>query len=83
MNPIQVEQKNYQMPPQDGFTVAAFSHRRRHRTIGAILRKGLRRSHSEQRRLVNATFLLAITSAIAVTGGLVLMAEPPTVSSGR
>src|SRR5271169_4754618 len=26
------------------------SHRRRHRTIGSILRNGLRRSHSEQRR---------------------------------
>src|SRR5499433_2356809 len=24
MNPVQVEQKSYQMPPQDGFTVAYF-----------------------------------------------------------
>jgi len=24
MNPVQVEQKNYQMPPQDGFSVAHF-----------------------------------------------------------
>ena len=50
MNQVQVEQKSYQMPPQDGFTVAYLSHRRRHRTIGSILRNGLRRSHSEQRR---------------------------------
>ena len=28
----------------------AFSHRRRHRPIGSLLRKSLRRSHSEQRR---------------------------------
>jgi hypothetical protein len=28
----------------------ALSHRRRHRTIGSILRNGLRRSHSEERR---------------------------------
>jgi predicted enzyme related to lactoylglutathione lyase len=24
MNPVQVEQQNYQMPPQDGFTIAHF-----------------------------------------------------------
>ena len=31
MNQVQVEQKTYEMPPQEGFTVAYFSsHRRRH-----------------------------------------------------
>ena len=49
MSQVQVEQKTYQMPPQDGFTVAYFD-RRRHRTIGSILRNGVRRSCSEQRR---------------------------------
>ena len=50
MSQVQVDQKSYQMPPQDGFTVALFSYRRRRRQIGSLLRKGLRRSHSEQRR---------------------------------
>ena len=49
MTQVQVEQKCYQMPPQDGFTVAHFL------TVAdversSILRNGLRRSHSEQRR---------------------------------
>ncbi len=45
MNQVQVEQKSYQMPPQDGFTVAHFL-----TVADSILRNGLRRSHSEQRR---------------------------------
>ena len=50
MSQVQVEQKNYQMPPQDGFTIAHFL------TVSDIERSarfyesGLRRSHSEQRR---------------------------------
>ena len=48
MNQVEVEQKNYQMPPQDGFTIADFL-RSRTSTIGSILRNGLRGSHSDQR----------------------------------
>ena len=48
MSQVQVEQKRYQMPPQRGDHHRAFSHRRRHRAISSLLRKGLRRSHSEQ-----------------------------------
>jgi hypothetical protein len=50
MNQVEGEQKSYRMPPQDGLPRRALSHRRRHRTIGSILRNGLRRSHSEQGR---------------------------------
>jgi len=50
MSQVEVDQKTYQMPPKDGITVAHFLTRRRRRTIAQILRKGLRRPHSEQRR---------------------------------
>ena len=50
MNSVQIEQKSYEMPPREGIQHRAFSHRRRHRAIGSLLRKGLRRSHSEPRR---------------------------------
>ena len=50
MNQVQVDQKIYQMPPQEGFTVAQFLTVDRRRAIASILRNGLRRSHSEQRR---------------------------------
>ena len=36
MSPVQVEQKTYQMPPQDGITVAHFLTRRRHRALASI-----------------------------------------------
>ena len=39
MSEVQVGQKTYQMPPQDGIHRRALSHRRRHRTITSILRK--------------------------------------------
>ena len=48
MDKVQVEQKTYQMPPQEGVYRRVLSHRRRHRTIGSILRSGLRRSHSDR-----------------------------------
>ena len=49
MNAVQVEQKSYEMPPREGFTVAHFL------TVADIDRstrfyQGLRRSYSEQRR---------------------------------
>ena len=47
MNAVQVEQKSFEMPPKEGISVAQFSHRRRRRAIGSLLRKGLRRSHSD------------------------------------
>ena len=50
MNQVQVEQKSYQMPPQDGFTVAHFLTVADVERSATILRNGLRRSHSEQRR---------------------------------
>jgi hypothetical protein len=34
MNAVQVEQKSYEMPPREGFTVAHF---RRHRPIASLL----------------------------------------------
>ena len=49
MSQVQVDQKTYQMPPQDGFTVAYFLTVADIETIGSILRNGLRGSHSEQR----------------------------------
>ena len=50
MSQVQVEQKTYQMPPQDGFTVAYFLTVADIERSAPILRKGLRRSHSEPRR---------------------------------
>ena len=50
MSEVQVGQKTYQMPPHGGVYRRALSHRRRRRTIAPILRKGLRRPHSEPRR---------------------------------
>ena len=49
MDGVQVEQKTYQMPPQDGITIAHFL------TVADVerslhLRNGLRRSRSEQGR---------------------------------
>ena len=49
MNQVQVEQKSYQMPPQDGFTVAYFLTVADIERSATILRNGLRGSHSEQR----------------------------------
>jgi hypothetical protein len=49
MNQVQVEQKSYQMPPQDGFTVAYFLTVADIERSARFLRNGLRRSHSEQR----------------------------------
>src|ERR1700730_5117173 len=39
MNSVQIEQKSYEMPPPKGDQHRAFSHRRRHRAIGSLLRK--------------------------------------------
>ena len=47
---VQVEQKSYQMPPQDGFTVAYFLTVADIERSARFLRNGLRRSHSQQRR---------------------------------
>jgi len=41
------KQKSYRDAPREGITIAHFLNRRRPRTIGSLLRKGLRRSHSE------------------------------------
>ena len=50
MSEVKVEQKTYQMPPQDRDYHRTLSHRRRRRAIASILRNGLRRSRSEQGR---------------------------------
>ena len=50
MNQVQVEHKSYQMPPKDGITVAHFLTVADIERSASILRNGLRRSHSEQRR---------------------------------
>ena len=47
MNAVQVEQKSYEMPPREGFTIAQFLTVADIEPIGSLLRKGLRRSHSE------------------------------------
>jgi len=50
MGSVQIEQKSYYMPPAGRDQHRAFSHREGHRAIGSLLRKGLRRSHSEPGR---------------------------------
>ncbi len=40
INSVQIEQKSYEMPPRDGIQRRTFSHRRRCRPIGSLLRKG-------------------------------------------
>lgn len=50
MNKVQIEQKTYEMPPHEGVLHRIFSHCRRYRTIGSILRNGLRRPYSEPGR---------------------------------
>jgi hypothetical protein len=71
----------------------ALSHRRRHRTIGSILRKGLRRSCSEQGRQQRRTGYIQIANTwliVNVGGGptpdkpsvtLSVPADPDSVSS--
>ena len=49
MNQVQLEQKSYQMPPQDGFTVAYFLTVADIELSARFYEKGLRGSHSEQR----------------------------------
>ena len=47
MNAVQIDQKSYEMPPREGISIAHFLTVADVRTIGPLLRKGLRRSHSE------------------------------------
>ena len=47
MSEVQVEQKTYQMPPQDGISVAHFITVTDVERSASILRNGLRRSHSD------------------------------------
>ena len=49
MNSVQIEQKSYEMPPRDGFTVTHFITVADIDRSARFLRNGLRRSHSEQR----------------------------------
>ena len=70
-----------------------FSHRRRHRPIGSILRNGLRRPHSEQRRHKGAPGYIQIANTwliVNVGGGptpekpsvtLSVPADPDKISS--
>ena len=50
MSQVQVEQKTYQMPPQDGITIAHFLTVADVRRSLRFYRNGLRRSRSEQGR---------------------------------
>ena len=47
MNSVQIEQKSYEMPPKEGMSIAHFLTVADIEPIGSLLRKGLRRSHSE------------------------------------
>ena len=72
MNQVQVEQKSYQMPPQDGITVAHFLTVADIERSASILRNGLRRSHSEQRRQQGAPGYIQIANTwliVNVGGG--------------
>ena len=50
MDKVQVEQKSYEMPPREGFTVAHFLTVADIERSARFLRNGLRRTHSEQGR---------------------------------
>ncbi len=47
MNAVQVEQKSYEMPPREGISIAHFLTVADIGRSGSLLRKGLRRSHSD------------------------------------
>ena len=47
MNSVQIEQKSYEMPPKEGISIAHFLTVADINRSARLLRKGLRRSHSE------------------------------------